>query len=373
MATEVSRFDGTAGGAGGLVRPLGAPPRATAVLLHCFTCGQHGGTDADLTQALLQAGIAVLRLDVARLGFADGRPPSFTAATAEVLNAMQDLAAQGLPPELLIGHGVGAALALAAAPRLPGVRALVTLAAPASAATLQRLAPTMGDTEAYAPLEPLHALRKGLLLLHAPLDAEVPIADAAALYQAALHPKSFVSLDHADHGLSWPADARYVGALIAAWAEHYISREGASGWPAVEGAVVRTGRTPYLTEVRAGLHAWLADEPAEVGGGDQGPAPYDMLAAALGACTAMTLRMYADRKGWLLETIEVHVQHDRVPAPPGWPAAHGGKVDRFRRRVAVTGAMTDEQRARLGEIADRCPVHRTLSHASVIETAVEEA
>jgi putative redox protein len=139
----------------------------------------------------------------------------------------------------------------------------------------------------------------------------------------------------------------------------------------VEGAIVRTGRTPYLTEVRAGRHSWVADEPVAVGGGDRGPAPYDMLTAALGACTAITLRMYADRKGWPVEAIEVRVQHDRVPAPTEGSHAPGGKVDRFRRHVRVTGELTDAQRARLGEIANMCPVHRTLAAASVIETAVE--
>lgn len=148
--------------------------------------------------------------------------------------------------------------------------------------------------------------------------------------------------------------------------------QGEASGPRVQGARVRTGRTPYLTEIQAGGHAWLADEPVHLGGGDRGPNPYDMLTAALGACTSMTLRMYADRKGWPLETIEVHVEHDRIPAPPD-VVAHGGKVDRFRRHITVTGALSAEQRARLGEIANHCPVHHTLSAASLIETQVADA
>ncbi|MEB3329327.1 MAG: OsmC family protein [Candidatus Sericytochromatia bacterium] len=373
MTTEMIVYARAAGltGKAELTWPLEAPPRATAVLLHCFTCGADGGPAADLMQALLQAGMAVLRLDVAALGVEPGGEASFPVATAEVLAAVAALATRGLAADLLVGHGVGGALALAVAPALPAVRGLVTLGAPASDASLARLAPALRDVAGYAPLEGLHGLRKGLLLLHAPGDPRVGLADAGALYEAALHPKSFVSLDHADPMLTDPADARYVGTLIAAWASHYVSRLAQPAGEAVDGAVTRTGRTPYATAVRAGRHAWWADEPAAVGGGDRGPGPYDLLTAALGACTGMTLRMYADRKGWPIETIEVQVQHDRVPAPDGAPAAHGGKVDRFRRRVAVTGPLTEAQRARLGEIADRCPVHRTLSQASVIETAVE--
>jgi uncharacterized OsmC-like protein len=218
----------------------------------------------------------------------------------------------------------------------------------------------------------IRELRRPLLILHAPLDRVVGIDNAAEIFTAAIHPKSFVSLDRADHLLSDTRDARYAGGIIAAWAERYLDTPVAGTVEqlvAERGVATRTGRPGYRTEIRARHHALVADEPAAVGGEDTGPTPYELLTAALGTCTSMTLRMYADRKGWPLEEATVHLRHSRVHALDEEQCEHRTpRLDRIERVVEMRGDLTPEQRARLLEIADRCPVHRTLEAGVRIET-----
>jgi putative redox protein len=219
-------------------------------------------------------------------------------------------------------------------------------------------------------------LRRALLVLHSPVDELVGIENAARIYQAAKHPKSFVSLDDADHLLTRERDARYAARVIAAWASRYVeSADGAAAAPTSlqTRVVARIGSEGFRTELMAGGHGLVADEPARVGGTDLGPTPYDLLAAALGACTAMTLRMYASRKEWPLEAVEVGVSHDRVHAADGAECEHRpARVDRLQRDVLLVGPLDDAQRVRLLEIADRCPVHRTLDAGVRIETRQAE-
>jgi uncharacterized OsmC-like protein len=213
-------------------------------------------------------------------------------------------------------------------------------------------------------------LDRALLVLHSPIDEIVGIENAAQIYQAAKHPKSFVSLDDANHLLTRERDARYAAKVIAAWVTRYVeSPEQAEGSRLMSRVVARTGEEGFRTEIMAAGHGLVADEPVQVGGTDLGPSPYDLLAASLGACTAMTLRMYANRKKWPLEAVEVGVSHDRVHAEDEAECEHRPvRVDRLQRKILLIGALDAEQRARLLEIADRCPVHRTLDAGVRIET-----
>lgn len=221
----------------------------------------------------------------------------------------------------------------------------------------------------------IRQLRKALLVLHAPFDKVVGIDNARQIFDAALHPKSFISLHHADHLLSDPADSCYAGSLIAAWAGRYI--EGSStdsptsssdGWVSVH-----TDQTPYRTDIAASGHHLIADEPTSVGGTDMGPNPYDFLVAALGACTSITLRMYADRQGWPLEAIDVRLKHEKVHAHDCETCeTTSGKVDWIEREIELSGPLTTEQRTRLRGIADKCPVHRTLHSEIVVNTELKE-
>jgi putative redox protein len=377
---------------GVLDRPLGTEAQAVAVFAHCFTCSKDLTAVRQIAKALTDAGIAVLRFDFTGLGQSGGEfaESTFTANVADIGAAVQYLTARDLPPTLLIGHSLGGTAVLAAAMDLPQIKAVATIGAPADPLHVTHLfrddlAQIEAQGEAHVDiggrpftisrhfvadvdqadiLGRLPRLGKSLLILHSPVDTVVGIDNAARLYDAARHPKSFISLDHADHLLSNPADSRYVGVVIAAWASRYLTTARPAAADDDAAVITAIGREAYATAVTLGRHHLTADEPVAKGGQDAGPAPYQLLAAALGACTGMTLRMYADRKGWPLEAVEVTVHHDTLP-----PAAEGERRgDRFTRQIAIRGDLDEEQRSRLLAIADKCPVHRTLSHGSQIDS-----
>ncbi len=306
-----------------------------------------------LVEGLVAAGFGVLHLNVGAL-----------KSLAEVAALAEGLEPQHALPRLLVGHGLGGLAALLAAPLLPSVKAVATLGAPArvkgeggglvealGAASLEE---ALGDDE------------RAYLFLHAPGDAVVPLEHAAQLYELARHPKSFVTLDGADHALSREADARYAARLIAAWAERYLDldelREAA--YSGERSSVARTGAGLATRVSVRGFHL-AGDEPKAVGGGETAPTPVDYLAVALSSCTSMTLRMYADRKGWPLKAVTVQARQ-RKPN-------EGETATRFERVVTLEGELSAEQRQRLLEIADRCPVHRTLEAGAEIESRLEEA
>ncbi len=367
-----------------------APPRGVALFAHCFSCGKDIRAAVRVSQALVERGFAVLRFDFMGLGesagdFADG---TFTSNVDEVLSAAAWLRQQGLPPTLLIGHSLGGAAVLAAAARIEECRAVATIGAPAEPLHVRHLidkvAPALerdGEAEISLGGRPFRIRRefltdlathtnrdriaklgKALLVLHAPSDAVVGIDNAQTIYVAARHPKSFVSLDDADHMLSRKRDAQYAADVIAAWASRYLpdadSPPGAEPLAVDHGSVVvRGGATGFRQHIQAGKHMLSADEPVDVGGTDTGPSPYQLLLSSLGACTSMTLRLYADRKGWPLAGVDVHLDHEKR-------SEDGQKVDVIARELTLHGPLADEQRARLLEIAQRCPVHRTL-HGTV--------
>lgn len=394
MTTRRLSFTGSAGAdlSALLDVPADGEADAYAVFAHCFTCSKDLKAVGAIARTLIRERIAVLRFDFTGLGQSGGdfADTTFSSNVEDLVAAAGYLAREEREPALLVGHSLGGAAVLQAAHRLPTVRAVATLGAPADPAhVLKHVESSRRDIErdgeatvriAGRPfrigrqfLEDLEEenmraaigdLRRALLVMHSPVDEVVGIDSAARIYEAARHPKSFVSLDDADHLLTDAADARYVGRVLAAWASAYLpardDREDAA--PAGVGVVTRTPASGFRTEIVAGPHTLIADEPLAVGGTNEGPTPYDLLAGALGACTGMTLRMYAERKGWPLEEVWVRLVHGRVHAE------HGGAcedpkscLESIRREVRIVGPELDAgQRTRLLEIADRCPVHRTL-------------
>lgn len=394
---ERIEFPGSAGHllAARLDRPSG-PVRAFALFAHCFTCSKDLAAASRIARALARRGIAVLRFDFTGLGHSEGEfaNTNFSSNVGDLVAAADYLRAEHRAPELLIGHSLGGSAVLVAAARIPEAVAVATIGAPADPGHVARLFAAHADEIAEhgeaevelagrrfrirrqllddlaaQRLEPAVAhLRKALLVLHAPLDEVVGIENASRIFQAATHPKSFVSLDSADHLLRRPADAAYAADVLAAWASRYLPDDAAPSAArdiapeAGDGeVVVETGDGRFGQQIRAGRHDFLADEPRAAGGDDTGPSPYALLLASLGACTAMTLRLYAARKEWPLEQVQVRLRHEKIHARDCESCeTQEGRIDRIDREIALTGALDDAQRAQLLAIADRCPVHRTL-------------
>ncbi len=401
MQSEKLTFTGHGGDtlAARLDRPA-EPVRAVALFAHCFTCSKDIAAARNLSGRLTAAGWAVLRFDFTGLGHSQGEfaNTGFRGNIGDLVAAAGRLAETVGAPQLLIGHSLGGAAVLAAAPRLDSVRAVATIGAPADpdhvldnfGCDLDAIREhgegevTLGgrkfrvsrefveDVEAATVTDALGSLHRALLILHAPRDMQVGIDNATRLFAAARHPKSFVSLDDADHLLTDAADAGYAANVIAAWAERYVTfaEEPADETP--EGVVRVREADPegFLQDIHAGgRHRLKADEPEEHGGTDRGPSPYQYVSAGLGACTAMTIRMYARRKEWALTHVAVDVSHDRIHAEDCADCeTRSGRIDRFRRIIRLEGDLDEDQRTRLREIADKCPVHRTLENEIRIET-----
>lgn len=378
-----------------LDKPIDSKPSAYALFAHCFTCNKDLAAVKNISRSLTENGIAVLRFDFTGLGQSEGEfaESNFSSNVSDLIDACQYLSSMHDTPKLLIGHSLGGAAVVFAANQLPSVQAVVTIGAPADPAHVEHLIQDeleeasrteqvkvsiggrpfmmqrqfLDDIRSKNMSKELKDLRRGLLIMHSPQDTIVGIDNAADMYQAAMHPKSFISLDGADHLLSDKQDSLYVGNVIATWVTKYVKFPDESTLNTKHQVLVRTGANGFYSEVKAGSHRLIADEPASAGGSDLGPAPYEFLSVGLGACTAMTLRMYADRKKWDLEQIDVHVQHDKdhVQAMDNDRAQ---ALDRFSRFIELSGDLTDEQRKRLMQIADKCPVHRTLEGEITIET-----
>ncbi len=385
------------------------PPVAFALFAHCFTCGKDLRAAGRLATALTDAGFGVLRFDFTGLGASDGEfeNTNFSSNTDDLLAAVDWLRANHSAPQLLVGHSLGGAAVLRVAGRIDEVRAVATIGAPADTEHVTELfvdalpeIETQGeacvrlagrdftikqqlvdDLRAHRIVDDAAALRKPLLVLHSPIDNTVGVEHAKQIFESARHPKSYVSLDDADHLLSDPDDAAFAASVIAAFATRYVEDESgalAAPSPTAPVVVAETSQGPFLNHVVVGRHRMLADEPESIGGFDAGPAPYDFLGAALGACTSMTLRMYAERKGLPLDRVSVEVSHVKVHADDCVECAESetlaeraGMIDRFERVITVEGdELTDADRRKLLIIADKCPVHRTLEHASAIATTL---
>lgn len=380
-------------------------PRAYALFAHCFTCGKDNLAASRIARALGEHGIATLRFDFTGLGASEGEFANthFSSNVADLVAAAAHMARTDRAPTLLIGHSLGGAAVLAAASSLPSVRAVVTIAAPADPSHVVGLfrdhldeIRASGEVEVQLEGRPftirrefvedvseqrlaarIAGLKKPLLILHSPGDATVGIENAGQIFAAAKHPKSFVSLDDADHLLSRKPDAAYAANVIAAWAERYLDSapdplEAAADAPGTV-TVSEAGEGKLQQAISLGRHRLVADEPVALGGLDSGPGPYDLLLAALGACTSMTLRLYADRKKLPLDHVSVELRHQKIHAKDCAECeTREGMLDRIERRITLEGDLDPASRARLMEIADKCPVHRTLKSEIDIRTTLGE-
>lgn len=398
MPTERFTFEGHAGDqlAARLDLPNG-PHLATAVFAHCFTCSKDITAARRIAGRLASMGIAVLRFDFTGLGHSEGEfaNTSFSSNVDDLHAAHAALVARGMEPQLFIGHSLGGAAVLKATADMPSVKAVVTIGAPfdpehvthnfahaipqimadgAAEVSLGGRPFTIGrgfiEDVSKASLNTAAArLQAALLVMHAPLDATVGVENATQIFTAAKHPKSFVTLDGADHLLSDPTDAEYAADTIATWARRYIALAEPEAAPEVPEGVLRVTEADangFLQDIQSGPHHVLADEPASVGGANRGLTPYGLLSAGLGACTSMTIRMYARRKKWPLTGVSVDITH----AKQHDPAADNNRIDAFSRKITLQGDLDDAQRARLLEIADKCPVHKTLEAGAKVETTL---
>lgn len=376
-------------------------PRAYAIFAHCFTCSKDVLAATRIAEALAQQGIAVLRFDFTGLGASGGEfaNTNFSSNVEDLKLAAAYLREHYSAPQILIGHSLGGAAVLAVAGDIPEVRAVATINAPADAAHVihafgMSVEGIERDGEADVTLagrnfkirrdflddvrgqklnERIAGMRRALLVFHAPGDTVVGIENAAAIFGAAKHPKSFVSLDGADHLLTRRADANYVANVLGSWAARYLDAEPEARREIFHGGVQvkETGGGKFQQKVVAGRHNLTADEPIEAGGIDTGPSPYDFLAAALGACTSMTLRIYATHKGLELGKISVAVSHGKVHASDCAECeGREGRIDRFERTISIDGGLPPDLESKIVEIANKCPVHRTLEASSVVATRI---
>lgn len=378
--------------------PVGAP-RAYALFAHCFTCNKDLRAVQNISLALTERGIAVLRFDFPGLGASGGsfEDSTFSTNVRDLVDAARFLDENADAPQILIGHSLGGAAAIRAAGLIDSIRAVATIGAPADPDHVTHLfgdrvreirergeatvsianrhftirREFLEDVEAVSMEEATRRLGKALLILHSPVDEIVGIENAAAIYQRALHPKSFLSLDDADHLLTREADSRYVAQTIGAWSRRYLELEPESAKESDE-VVARIGQTGYDTDLLARGSLMVADEPVDMGGGNEGPTPYEYLLSALGAYTAITLRMYADRKEWPLDAAEVRLRHEKIHCDDAEECGENNRVDRIERTLVLEGDLDPEQRQRLLEIAEKCPVHRTLEQGARVRTRLEE-
>ncbi len=388
--------------AGILDLPVGEP-RAFALFAHCFTCSKNLKAATNISRSMTAAGIAVLRFDFTGLGQSGGafEDTSFSSNVADLLSAVRWLEQEYRAPEILFGHSLGGTAVLQAAPRVKSAVAVATIGSPSDPTHVAHMlqgseaelrengvaevqlggrpfrikAKFLDDLDQHDLCGAVSGLRKALLVMHAPLDAVVEVENASLLFMAAKHPKSFVSLDKADHLLSREEDSRYAGLVLASWATRYLPAATRPQEPplvASDGAVVaRTFIDGFRTDVVAGKHAFLADEPLAVGGTDTGPTPYDLLSAALATCTTMTLKMYASLKEIELRSVTVAVRHGKVHAEDCADCdSANGKIDEFQRVLKIYGELTENHRHRMLEIADRCPVHKTLHGEIKVRTTL---
>ena len=425
MAGRKVTFTGAHGGklAATLEEPQGGGACGVALFAHCFTCTKDIFSARYLTKGLVQSGFAVLRFDFTGLGASEGEfeNTNFSSNVQDLLCAADYLRRTREAPTLLVGHSLGGAAVLAAAADIPEARAVATVAAPAEPAHIQHLfTDNLADIEAHGEAEVQIAgrpfrikeqflrdiaqtnladkianLGKALIIFHSAADEIVGIENARKIYETAQHPKSFISLDHADHLLSDKRDGLYISGVLAAWAQRYHSlpapcgrvpsaarRAGSAAQPpravlpcseadeeAQNTVVVESIGDHLAHTITNGKHELVADEPSSMGGGNTGPAPYGYLLAALGACTAITLRMYAKMKKLPLKKVTVHLQHAKSTDSNGT----GGGADVITRTLKIEGDLTQAQRERMLAIANKCPVHRTLTHSVHIDTTLHNA
>ena len=383
-----------------LYLPLDESPRFYAIFAHCFTCSKNFKAVGNISNTLSQLGVAVMSFDFTGLGNSEGEfeDTGFSSNVEDLVAAAAFLEKNYEAPKLLIGHSLGGSAVIFAANDLKYVEAVVTIGSPANPQHVKRLfegdierikkegaakvniggrtfrisRDFIDDLEKKNLPQLISRMRKAFLFLHSPQDSIVDISNAAELYQNAHHPKSFISLDGADHLLSDEKESNHVGELISTWSKKYLPVEINENDIKGHQVKVRLFGNGYTSEIKTPFHHLLADEPKDLGGENLGPTPYDLLMASLGACTVMTLKMYAERKGWDLKEITVYLDHDKVHKEDSEEfEKKGSKVSRFTRSLEIAGELDSDMKEKLLEIANKCPVHRTLHEDIIIETKLK--
>ncbi|WP_247232228.1 bifunctional alpha/beta hydrolase/OsmC family protein [Telluribacter sp. SYSU D00476] len=382
--------------------PASRRPHSYAIFAHCFTCSKDLNAVRNICLALTNRDFAVVRFDFTGLGESGGdfSDTNFSHNIDDLMIVGEYLEKNYKAPTLLIGHSLGGAAAIVAGSKMASIRAVATIGAPSTISHVTHLFKedlSTIEAEGYAEvsiggrpftirkhfidsleLKDLSSIvknmRKPLLIAHSPQDRIVDIRNAGELYKAARHPKSFLSLDRADHLLSDEEDSHYVGDVLSSWAKRYIDFKPVERADSDSQVVAQIAGDDYTTQIQTRQHTLIADEPVSLGGNDLGPSPYELLSAGLGACTAITLKMYANRKKWDLQEVLVHLDHGKVHAED---SAHTEvnqtqKIDQFTRNIELVGNLDDTQRARLLEIANKCPVHKTLHNNIVIKTTLRK-
>ncbi|WP_114491104.1 bifunctional alpha/beta hydrolase/OsmC family protein [Candidatus Ulvibacter alkanivorans] len=384
--------------AGRLELPADRTPHNFAIFAHCFTCTKNLLAVKNISRALTAQGFGVLRFDFTGLGESEGdfENTNFSGNVEDLLAAAAFLEKEYQSPTLLIGHSLGGAAVIKAATQLPKLKAVATINSPSDPKhvkhhleqDIEKIKSTgkatvnlsgrpftikkhfLDDLEKQSLAETLKEFHKALLILHSPQDTIVGIKNAEELYLAAHHPKSFVSLDGADHLLANKADSNYVGQVIAGWASRYVSMPEEKRFSSKHDVVASLDATQgFTTDMKLGDHYMVADEPESFGGRNFGPTPYELVSAGLSACTAMTIQMYAKRKEWNVSNVEVHTSYDKKHAVDCELCEDASaKIDTFTREIKLEGNLDEKQMKRLLQIADKCPVHKTLHSTTQIIT-----
>lgn len=386
---------------GYLELPLNQEPHSFVLFAHCFTCNKNFFAVKNIARALSENGYGVLRFDFTGLGESEGEfaDTNFSGNVEDLLSAAEFLEKKHAAPSLLVGHSLGGAAVIFAARQLPSVKAVATIAAPSSPDHVTGLLRSeikeikekgmaevnvggrnfrikeqfLNDIREKNLKDLIAELDVAYLVLHSPQDPIVEIKNAEELYLAAKHPKSFVSLDGADHLLSRKEDSAYTGRVISAWASRYLEIPEKVQLSSQHQVIANLGEEGFTTQMKAGKHYFISDEPEKLGGNNFGPTPYDFLSAALAACTSMTIQMYVRRKKWPLENVETHVTHNKEHAADCEHCERNtSKIDVFQREIVLEGNLDHQQQQKVMEIADKCPVHRTLSNKITIESKMSK-
>ena len=375
---------------GRLELPIDQHPHNFVIFAHCFTCNKNLSAVKNVSRALTSNGFGVLRFDFTGLGESDGNfeNTNFSGNVEDLISAANYLKENYKAPSLLVGHSLGGAATIFAASQIDSVKAIATIGAPSNPKHVKHLIHSsvdeikangkanvniggrpftikkqfLDDLETKSLPETAQNLRKALLVVHSPQDTTVGIQNAEEIYVAARHPKSFVSIDGADHLLSRKEDSTYVGNVISNWAKRYVSiPETEIPTTAYQVVASLDADDGFTTQMKVGNHYLMADEPKSFGGNDFGPSPYELVSAGLSACTAMTIQMYVKRKGWDLQNVEVHTSYGKTHAKDCEDCENtSAKIDTFNREIKITGTLDEAQIKRILQIADKCPVHKTL-------------
>ncbi|MBT8295151.1 MAG: alpha/beta fold hydrolase [Gramella sp.] len=384
-----------------LEMPSNNQPENFVLFAHCFTCNKNFHAPSNISKSLASKGFGVLRFDFTGLGDSEGEfeDSNFSGNVEDLIAAANFLKKDYNAPSIMIGHSLGGAATLFASTKIESVKAIVTINAPSNLTHVKKHFESsledienegsasikiggrsfrikkhfIEDLKAHEGADSLKKIRTPLLIMHSPQDEIVSIDHAEELYKAAWHPKSFISLDGSDHMLSEKADSEYAGSVIAAWAGKYISKSKVPDLETDHEVMANLGSQGFTTQIIAGNHQFIADEPIDFGGSDLGPNPYELVSSGLAACTSMTIQMYARRKKWEVKNVETHVNYSKKHADDCENCENAkAKIDSFDREITIQGNLDEKQIKRLMEIADKCPVHKTLSSQAQIHTKMRD-